>query len=261
MSKAVRPLVEHTIREGFLRGDGRVGTPVEARRPPRSLEPRPAAVAAMDADAGAEADQGGRPRPQRRDGVQPAQAAAPRLAAVAARGLAGQGAVGRPCADFFSDRKSDALEGSTIEDAQARVAAAGGQQRNRAMLRVVVPASAERPQPQVFELRVLVLANGRDVIRYTVYHDDGGGRGATKQGDSRVAVQVRQAQILAATGERPAEVHLRYAGRLQLGGVVVDFDGMTLIGGQGNLRAVVPTVSGAEAMAVVADGTVEIGWP
>lgn len=256
MSKNARPLVEHTIREGFLQARGRVGAPIEARRPPRAPDAAAPEAPAV-APAARAANQASRqPGPSAR----PAQAAAPRLAVASAQGLAGQGAAGRPMADFYSDRASGALEGSTIADAQARVSAAGGQQRNRALLRVVVPASASRPQPQIFELRVLVLANGRDVIRYTVYHDDGGGRSAASPTDGRVAGQVRQAQVLPATSERPAEIHLRYAGQLLLGDIVVDFDGMTLIGGQGNLRAVVPNVQGADAMAVVADGTVEIGW-
>ena len=168
---------------------------------------------------------------------------------------------GRPAVSFRHEGAPAALEGTTIVETAARIAAAGGRQRSVVLIRVRVPVGLAGPWQHVFELRALILANGRDIIRYTIYRDPSAAQGFETKGPCAVTIDLREVQVFASKADRPAEVHLRYDGSLQLPTSVVRFHGLVLMDGGGLVRAVDPTVEGAGALGRIQDGTIEITWP
>lgn len=238
----VRPSrsIDHTIREGFLTIGDAVGPAVEVARQREPVVQAPPIPVQRVSSPVVEA----RPTAP----VPPSSAARP--------------APARPAVSFRHDGPPTALEGSTIVETAARIAAAGGRQRSVVLIRVRVPAGLAGPGQHVFELRALILANGRDIIRYTIYRDPSAAHGFEAKGPCGLAIELREAQVFGPNAERPAEAHLRYEGVLRLpSGGAVRFHGLVLMDGAGLVRAVDPTVDGGGAIGRIQDGTIEITWP
>ena len=133
-------------------------------------------------------------------------------------------------------------------------------QRSKTLFRAIVAAGIDGPSQHIFELRARVGTDGRDVIRYNVYRDPDVGEGF--HATSRVVVEahVREVQVLQARADRPAEIHLRYDGTLNVRGREAAFSGMVFIDGLCHVRATTPDVSGGGAIGRLSDGKAEICW-
>lgn len=244
---AANPMIDHTIREGFLHAPVSVGAAVEVMRLPSA--PRPAADGPRSA-----------PAPAAAAPARPAANAAAPTAAPAAQGGREVLRSARPPVVFGTGRTGATLGGSTLQHDSDLVETGGAKQRSKRLVRVVVPAGSDGPNAQQFELRALVLTNERDVLRYTAYRDPDLSVGFEPGTATAVAVTLREVQVLPARPGRPAEIHLRYEGVLTLHGHRAQFGGMIFLDGAGKVRATEPDVQGAGAVGRLVDGKVEIGW-
>lgn len=230
---SANPMIDHTIREGFLHAPIHVGAGVEVERrtPPREApRAQPAAPQAQERVS----SPGGGGREVRRSTKVPVV--------------------------FASDRPAAALEGSTLVADPQLLETGGAKQRSKRLVRVIVPARVDGPSEMVFEVRALVLTNGRDVLRYSAYRDPDTSVGFAPGGRSRVEITLREVQILPARPARAAEAHLRYDGVLEILGQRAVFSGMLFIDGEGKVRATEPDVTGAGARGRLHEGKAEIGW-
>ena len=254
---------DHTIREGYLTRGEAVGPAVEVARQRDPVVQAPPIPVQRLSNPVADA------RPVV---AAPVVVGAPLPAAPLAAASAAQAVSAAPAASlrvtrtrapvaFRHDGPPAAFEGTTISDTAARIAAAGGRQRSVVLIRVRVPAGLAGPGQHDFELRALILANGRDVIRYTVYRDPTAAKGFGPRGPCGVAIELREVQVLAANADRPAEAQIRYEGTVRLPNASARFAGLVLMDGGGLVRAVDPSVNGAGAIGRIQDGTIEITWP
>lgn len=109
------------------------------------------------------------------------------------------------------------------------------------------------------KFRIVVFFDGQNVVRYSVFRDHESSRGFG--GESRYELSLHQAQTLAPTADRPAEVHIRYDGQVTVHGKgTVVFDGILIARGDGHVTCTDPNIVSGTGKGAMLRNAATIGW-